>query len=355
VRLAALAAVTLLAGCARHPCVQDGDRGYLDNPYATLSEYCLVSIQDGGIHFAPGVVPYDLNDPLFSDDAIKVRGVWIPGDAGAATYDDKLALAFPPGTILVKSFGFAADLRDPGSHVSWAETRVLINGTNGWDGFTYVWNEEGTDATLLYAGDVRPLSFIDRDGGTTYSSYLIPSHAQCKQCHDALGAFTPIGPKARQLNRELDYGDGPENELDHWQRVGILDRPSDAGPAPKLIAWRDPDAGTVEQRARAYLEGNCAHCHNASGSARTTGLFLWADEAAPTKYGICKSPVAAGPATGGFQFDVVPGDSEHSILVHRMASVIPDVMMPQIGRSIVDPDGLALVSAWIDGLDGGCP
>jgi uncharacterized repeat protein (TIGR03806 family) len=334
-------------------CHVGGDGGYVDTPFQKLSAYCIASIQDGGIALGPGVVPYDLNTPLFSDYAIKVRGVWVPPGAHA-TYSDGGAMTFPPGTILTKSFGFADDMRKASPVVRWVETRLVISTASGYVAYTYIWDADGKDATLSYAGEVLPLEWIGVDGGAINANYLVPSYDQCKQCHNLDGVVTPIGPKARQLNRDFDYPDGGENELAHWSRIGILEGAPDAAAAPKLPVWNDPTTGTVSERARAYLEGNCAHCHNAEGTAFTTGLFLLDSEETPTAYGICKPPVAAGAATGGDSYDIVPGDPSHSIMVYRLSSTTPGVMMPQIGRSVVDTAGLALIEQWIGALDGGC-
>ncbi|MHB8417427.1 MAG: SO2930 family diheme c-type cytochrome [Myxococcales bacterium] len=346
-----------LCGCGAGSggyCGLDGG-AYLAAPCQKLSDYGLVSIQDGGIVMAPSVVPYDLNTPLFSDYAVKVRGVWVPPGA-QATYDPTNAFAFPTGTILIKSFGFAASLAAPTQDVTWVETRLLINaGDAGWKPVAYVWDADQHDATADYAGEVTPLSWLDADGGTIDTQYLVPSANQCKQCHNLYGVPTPIGPKARQLNKSFSYASGPENELAHWTAAGILAGAPDPSEAPVLPVWNDPATGTVAQRARAYLEGNCAHCHNPGGSALTTGLYLWASETDPSAYGVCKAPVAAGPATGGNRFDVVPGDPAHSIIPYRMASDTPSIAMPQIGRSVVDVAGNALVTEWIGEMDGGCP
>jgi hypothetical protein len=164
----------------------------------------------------------------------------------------------------------------------------------------------------------------------------------------------PIGPKARQLNGLYAYPEGAENQLSHWAEVGFLTGAPPANEAPLLPVWNDPTTGTVEVRARAYLEGNCAHCHNAEGAARTTGLWLESDETEPVRYGVCKEPVAAGPATGGLLFDVVPGHPEESVMIHRIGSTQVGVMMPPLERSVVDGPGVSLVAAWISGLDGGC-
>jgi uncharacterized repeat protein (TIGR03806 family) len=329
-----------------------GGSGY--QPHEKLSDYHLVSIQAGQVVFASDVVPYDLNTPLFSDDATKVRGVWVPAGK-QATYDETNAFTFPEGTILIKSFGFPDDMRKMDPLVTWVETRLLVNTSKGWEGYAYLWNAAQTDATLTYAGEVRPTTWIDTDGSTVTARYLVPTFNQCKQCHNNHGDVIPIGPKARELNKTFAYATGSENELAHWTRLGILAGAPDASLAPKLPVWNDPTTGSVDARARAYLEANCAHCHNAGGTANTTGLFLLASETDPTRFGVCKPPVAAGPATGGFDYDVVPADPDHSILMYRMMSTTPSIMMPQIGRSVVDTQGVALINSWITGLSGNCP
>ena len=114
--------------------------------------------------------------------------------------------------------------------------------------------------------------------------------------------------------------------------------------SPSSADWRQ---GTLAERARAYLDVNCAHCHRADGPASNSGLFLTYGEANPTAWGYRKRPVAAGRGSGGLEFDVKPGDPGGSILVHRMRSLEPGVMMPELGRSLPDAEGIALIEAWI--------
>jgi len=167
---------------------------------------------------------------------------------------------------------------------------------------------------------------------------------------------TIIGVKARNLNRTHHYPAGDENQLAHFVAAGqLVGAPADIGLAPKLAVWNDPSTGSLDQRARAYLEVNCAHCHSAEGFARTTGLSLNATETTPSAFGVCKPPVAVGEASGGFLYDVVPGDPDHSIMTFRIASTAASVMMPQIGRSVVDNEGLQLVRDWVTGLKGTVP
>src|ERR1700728_112657 len=127
--------------------------------------------------------------------------------------------------------------------------------------------------------------------------------------------------------------------------------PSPSG-APRLAAWDDPKSGTLDARARAWLEINCAHCHNPGGPARNSGLDLLASQHNPTAFGIYKVPVAAGPGSGGRQYDIVPGRPDQSIVAYRIASTHPRVMMPELGKRMVHEEGVALVRQWIAEMPG---
>jgi uncharacterized repeat protein (TIGR03806 family) len=324
--------------------------------YSDLRDFCLVDSDGGQLIYNSQVVPYDLNTPLFSDYAIKARAVWVPPGQSAtyqSGFDD--TVTFPVGTVLIKTFSFAPDLRQPTVDQKMVETRLLVNGPGGWVALPYVWDDAQDDATLDIASLIKNLSFITPSGQMDQASYLVPAVNQCAQCHDAGTTLDPIGPKARQLNRDFDYETGPENQLDHWMKVGLLTGAPPSSSAPRLPVWSDPSTGTLDQRARAYLEANCMHCHWENGFARTTGLDLSSDETNPVSYGVCKPPVAAGEATGGRKYDIVPGQPDASILTYRLESTTPGIMMPLIGRSVVHTEGDQLIRDWITAMPGSCP
>jgi len=108
------------------------------------------------------------------------------------------------------------------------------------------------------------------------------------------------------------------------------------------------------EKARAYLDVNCGHCHNPRGAADTSGLLLDAATISTRALGICKPPIAAGQGTGGRAYSIVPGAPEDSIIVFRMATDDPGSRMPELGRSLVHREGVALVSEWVRGLAGEC-
>ena len=264
-----------------------------------------------------------------------------------ATFSADSVFAFPVGTVIAKTFAFPRDARDPTKGRRLIETRILKHNAEGWVGLPYIWNAEQTDATLDVAGDTVDVSWIHTDGRTRTNNYIVPNANQCKGCHKAGETMTPIGPKARNLNRDFAYQDGTENQLAHWGRLGALEGATDPDAAPRLADWANPQSGTLDARARAWLEINCAHCHNPGGPARNSGLDLLASQHNPTAYGIEKPPIAAGNGSGGLAHDIVPGQPDKSILVYRISSTHPGIMMPELGKRLVHDEGVALIRDWI--------
>lgn len=297
---------------------------------------------------ADGVIPYDLATPLFSDGAQKFRFVFVP-EGKAAAYSRDEAFDFPAGSALVKTFAFPADHASPDGPLRLIETRVLLKHDDGWQAWAYLWNEAQTDAELKIAGAKVELSVAAPGGGETRFTYSVPNKNQCKACHALNGEIVPLGPKARNLNRVFDYAEGRENQLAHWTAAGVLagaPAPDDADAVPD---WRDA-AAPVDARARAWLDVNCAHCHRRDGPASNSGLFLTWGETEPTALGIGKRPVAAGRGSGGRTYDIAPGYPGESILLYRIESVEPGVMMPELGRVLPDPAAVALLREWIETL-----
>jgi uncharacterized repeat protein (TIGR03806 family) len=347
-RLAFLAWALLAAGCGSRTTVV----GALEagaGPPEKLSAYGLFRGNGSTQEPAEGVVPYDLNTPLFSDYATKYRFVRLP-PGGGAVYHDSEVFEFPVGTILVKTFAYLHDLSNPSKGRRLLETRLLIHKPEGWVGLPYVWDEGQTEATLQIAGGTRDVRWIHSDGRERTNRYIIPNVNQCLGCHENNKVLRPIGPKARHLNKDFAYADGTENQIVRWSKVGALRGAPALDRVPKLPAWDDPSAGTLEQRAGAWLEINCAHCHNPDGPARTSGLDLRAAQKEGHKRGVWKTPVAAGRGSGGRSYDIVPGRPEESILLYRLQSTSPGVMMPELGRRLVDEEGVALIREWIASL-----
>ncbi len=313
-------------------------------PAPNLAVYRLFA--DGaGRHPNAGLTPYALNTPLFSDYAEKTRFLYLPPGT-TARYRATGALDLPVGATLVKTFAYPADFRRPAENVRFLETRLLIHRTSGWVALTYVWNTDQTEAVLKRAGARLDVAFTDAQGQSRTVDYAVPNANQCKECHALSKQITPIGVKARNLNGPFAYATGPENQLAHWSRTGLLTGAPPPEKAPRTAVWNNA-AEPLEARARAYLDANCAHCHNARGMASNSGLFLDLEETRASAIGVGKRPVAAGRGSGGLDFAIAPGHPDASIIALRMASTEPGVMMPELGRSLVHEEGLALIRDYI--------
>lgn len=297
-----------------------------------------------------GVVPYDLNTPLFSDYSNKHRFIYLPPGT-SAKYHAEDTFDFPVGTCIVKTFGYLHDLRDPSKGEKIIETRLLIRKPEGWIGLPYRWNDDMSDAKLAVAGGRQEVRWTHSDGTERTLNYIIPNMNQCKQCHENSKEVKPIGPKAGHLNRDYPYDTGAENQLQHLAKIGYLSGlPVDLAEVPRLPNAFDPAAGSLEARARAYLDINCAHCHNPKGPAFTSGLDLSYHQHEPGRIGVMKPPVAAGRGAGTGKVGIMPGKPDESILVYRIESTDPGVMMPQLPRQTVHDEGVALVRAWITSM-----
>ena len=283
-----------------------------------------------------GLMPYEINAPLFSDYAEKYRFLYMP-PGQKATYDDQESFLFPVGSVLVKTFAYPNDRRDPAAGERIIETRLLIHRPKGWVGYPYIWNDDLSDARLAVAGAQVPVSWIHDDGMKREMIYTVPNMNQCNVCHRNNNTVAPIGPKARQLNRRINSSYGPVNQLAHWIEKEILwGAPGGPEAIPAMPPWDDPSA-SIEQRGRSYLDGNCAHCHRPGGDAGFRGLeFTWAY---PKKM---EDRAISSPTRPVISF-----------CLPRLRATEPWRVMPRIGRTIPHDEGIALLEAWEGAIQGG--
>lgn len=334
---AALIAALLLGSAGASAVPQPGvNRAMIDGTAmpAKLSAFGLFAGNDRARPVA--ALPYDLHTPLFSDYAAKDRFIILPEGAQARVADDG-QIAFPVGTVLVKSFGWA-DVNG-GRPV---ETRLLIHRSEGWIALPYVWDADGRDATLKLAGARLPVSFRAADGQNHSISYAVPNKNQCKECHSRAGQLVPIGPKAANIRFPATLNRGAV--------AARFANPAALGVRP-MPRWDDERSGTLAEHARAYLDVNCAHCHHPAGSASNSGLFLGWDVSDSKALGMEKRPVAAGRGSGGRDFSIAPGRADASILIYRLESLDPGIAMPEVGRSTVHREGADLLRQWIASMD----
>ncbi|HET7503855.1 MAG TPA: PQQ-dependent sugar dehydrogenase [Kofleriaceae bacterium] len=282
---------------------------------------------------APGLIPYDVNTPLWSDGAEKQRYFALPDGATIqVTADNDLDL--PIGSVAMKTFSVG------GKRI---ETRLFMrHDDGGWAGYTYEWNETGTDADLLPAGKARPV-------GDQVWAY--PSRNQCMECH-SLAAGGTIGLEIAQLNRDFDYlsTHRRSNQLATLDHIGVFSAPLAQAPdaAPRLSdpAGNDP----IEARARSYLHANCSHCHRPMGGGQGTMDLRYARSFKDTA--TCNADNTQGTVDGATQL-IVPGAPDMSIVSRRIHAT-DSKRMPPVAVSITDPTGSQLLDDWITSLTA-CP
>ena len=311
-------------------------------PPKYLSEFGFFQDMQNQIPSAE-VHPYSLVNPLFSDYTDKLRFVYVPEGQKLAYVKDKV-FQFPVGSTLIKTFAYLNTQGEMDAQL--LETRLLINTSEGWKAISYVWNQDQTDAKRSVAGATIPTTFINSVGAKVDVRYRAPNQNQCKECHQVNQVMTPIGPKARNMNKNVNYASGDMNQLLYWAAQGWIESKLNAD----LMQSYENENVSIDERARAYLDINCGHCHIPGGSADTTGLYLNLTEETKEHLGIFKKPVAAGRASGNLKYSIVPGKSNKSIMIYRMDSLDPGIMMPESGRALADDKGIKLISDWINQL-----
>lgn len=292
-------------------------------PASLLATKCFDLEAPAGV--PAGAISYDVTTPLWSDGAAKDRFVIVPKGAKLTQRGDG-DLVFPVGTVAVKTF--AVD----GKRV---ETRLFVqHDLEDWVGYSYAWNEAGTDAELVIGNRVKALA-----GG---KSWYFPSSADCSACHTPAAGYT-LGLEAKQL---AGHGDALA------RLEAKVEAPVDRG-GIALVPVDAPPPATAEARARSYLHANCSTCHR-EGSATGTVVDLDLRVDTPlAKTGLCKEAQAGTVGLAAGARIVAPHDPASSVLVARMRA-LDDRRMPKLASQVVDEAGLIAVEAWIRDLSA-CP
>ncbi len=296
---------------------------------------------------APGLLPYDLNVAFWSDGASKSRYAAIP--QGKVVFSPDGEWKFPPGTVFMKTFELPLDAAQP-QRMRRLETRLLVMDRNGGVyGVTYKWRADLSDAELLPEGATEDIMVRDASGRQHAQAWYFPSRQDCLTCHNSQ---TPgqLGPKTRQLNRELRYPDGgTENQLRRWNRLNLFEpalQERDFASLHSLARGDDP-ARSIEDRARSYLDANCAHCHRPGG---TVANFDARYETPPDKQQIIDGPVLIDQGVDRARV-ISPHDPWRSIMLMR-TDTNGDVRMPPLARNTIDTQGVALLREWIASMPG---
>ena len=291
----------------------------------TLSEMVVFTGDLADLTPADGVQLFELNSGLFTDYAIKQRLIRLPNGQAMRYESSDLFPKFPDNTLMAKTFYYIIDETNPNSEKQIIETRISIKVDGVWSMGTYIWNQAQTEATYDEEGSSLPVSYTDSSGTVQNIDYVIPTQANCITCHSKSNVVTPIGPKLRNWNFIPSYTN--QNQLDYFASIGILEGVNSTN-ISVLPDWTD-ESLDILSRGRAYIDINCAHCHQPGGEVTNFGLDFRLETA----------------------FDDSGIYANRGEIEVRVQSNVPTYRMPQIGRSTVDQDGVTMLLEYLDALD----
>ena len=322
-------------------------------PYAKLSDYHFFDGDMKNQNPSLNVLPYEPASSLFADYAHKKRFVWLPTGTKATYNGDDNVLEFPVGSVLIKTFFYTNVL--PSNTTKMIETRLLIRKQNGWKAYDYVWNEAQTEANLETTNDgvFVPITFVENNI-TRSTTYKIPSQSECLTCHkinpNQTGEITiPIGPKPQNLNTTFNYSTGSQNQLAKWRSVGFIgnDVPTNIN---STIDYKDTSK-SLAQRARSYIDINCAHCHRDGGHCDYTPQRFNYSNTNMNTFGLCLEPLFA---IEGAPYVIKSGDANRSEIMKRINTTEGELKMPIIGRNLIHEEGVQLMTQYINSLPQTC-
>ncbi|WP_299319735.1 beta/gamma crystallin-related protein [uncultured Maribacter sp.] len=289
-----------------------------------------------------GVIPYGVNNPLWSSGTEKQRWVSIPQDGNVNStieqigYNEEGHWTFPIGTTFIKQFNNTNGTK--------LETRLWIHGEDGeWFGSTYKWRSNGLEADLLLLGDNENITI---DGDTF--GYEYPASNTCIQCHNPTAGWV-LGFNTRQLNKEIlyPYTGRTSNQLETLTALGFIPE-VDLENVPTLVSIDDNNQ-SLEVRARSYFDSNCAYCHLPGNTRASFDLRFSTplSEQALIQGDIIEDLTGSNKA-------IVPGEVTQSNVHFRLNSLDLSTMMPPLAKGRVDTEAIQLVEAWINSLNGNC-
>ena len=291
----------------------------------TLSEMGVFTGNLADLNPADNVQLFELNSGLFTDYAVKQRLIRLP-NGKAMQYDNSdLFPKFPDNTLMAKTFYYLLDETNPNSEKQIIETRISIKVDGIWSMRTYVWNENQTEAMYNENGGSVPITYTDTSGAVNNLDYVIPTRSNCITCHSNSEIVTPIGPKLRNWNFTPSFTG--QNQLTYFASIGILEG-VDVGAISILHDWTDENIDIIS-RGRAYIDINCAHCHQPGGEVTNFGLDFRLETAFED----------SGIYANRGEIEV------------RVQSNVPTYRMPQLGRALVDQEGVTVLLEYLDALN----
>jgi uncharacterized repeat protein (TIGR03806 family) len=326
---------------------------YLRMPHLAGGKIPLLLSQTGAfsdtrnlVH-SSGLIPYDIVVPFWSDGAAKSRWVAIPN--AKIKYSPTGDWTFPKGTVFVKTFELPIDAATPGVKRR-LETRLLVcDSAGGVYGVVYKWRPDLSEADLLRTSQTEEIPIKTAQGELRKQTWYYPSRPDCLACHNAKTSGV-LGVKARQMNRTFTYPSGvTDNELRAWNHAGLFTpevHDADLAKLPTLAA-ADDATRSIQDRARSYLDANCAQCHRPGG---TVAYFDARYDTPIEQQGLIDGPVLIDQGIDKPRV-ISPHDIWRSIIFMRV-NTVDDIKMPPVARETIDQKGVKLLQDWITSLPG---
>lgn len=302
---------------------------------------------------AAGLIPYDVNSPLWSDGAAKARWVAVPTDGAPYGAGETVGFAangewvFPVGSVLVKHFELGVNETNPAA-IKRLETRFMVHATNNtWYGLTYKWRSDHSDADLLPGGLLEDVA-IQTPSTVITQVWQYPGRQDCLTCHNET-ANRVLGVKTRQLNGDMLYPSTgiADNQLRTWSHLGLFDITLNETNIPaydKMVEVTNATAG-LELRVRSYLDANCAHCHRPNGVA---ALFDTRFDTPLEQQGLVNGAVVDPLGIPGAKI-IAPQSLSQSLLYQR-DNTLGATQMPPLARNVIHTNYIDALAQWINSL-----
>jgi glucose/arabinose dehydrogenase len=294
----------------------------------------------------PGIVPYDINVPFWSDGAGKSRWFCLPGLDQVMDFNAEAHWGFPTGMVWVKHFELKLTNGVPES-ARRLETRVLVKNETGAYGVTYRWGLSRTNAVLVPAEGLDEHLRVEAGGVVSTQVWRYPSRAECLACHTEAGGIG-LGFNTPQLNLAVPGGSGSTNQIDRLESHGYFSGPVENRHLLRALAPWTNAAHSLEYRVRSYLQANCGQCHVPNGPVQpewSAWIFTPLSQAR-----IVDAPLLNDLENPDHRV-VAPGDPAHSMLLARIAAT-GNLRMPPLASNVPDTNSIARVAAWIESLAG---
>jgi uncharacterized repeat protein (TIGR03806 family) len=302
---------------------------------------------------ASGLIPYDVNTPLWSDGAIKRRWIAVPNNGAPYTANEQITFSptgewsFPDGTVFVKHFELGTDDTNPNIRKR-LETRLEVRDTNGAVyGVTYKWRSDNSDADLL-PGSLSENITIATAGGSRIQTWYYPSPHDCLMCHTPNANYV-LGVKTRQQNGTFTYPSTgrTDNQLRTWNHVGLFNPPlneANISTYSNLVSLTNT-AAPLQERVRSYVDANCAQCHRPNG---VPAYFDARFDTPLASQGIVDGNVINNLGIAGAKV-IASGNVSKSIMHLRMNSTDAS-QMPPLARNVIDSQAVSVLASWINSL-----